>query len=258
MSIASVPNWLNTPVSGGGNIVPSNPIGTIIQYPLSTPPSGYLNCDGSAISRASYAELFAILGTTYGSGDASPQTVTSWTNVGSSLTLTFTSPLSNQYLKIGDIFSFSSGVSVYNNVVVTSASTTQVIGTINGSGTNSGSGGTATKLDPTTFNLPNTHSKTIRGYDGSTYTIGGSGGADTYSLTPANIASHKHDTTIVANGTGASSGGISTSAPPNSGTTLTTGIIYDNSNNIVTNAGSNGSAFSIVNSYLVLNYCIKY
>jgi hypothetical protein len=32
-------------------------------------PSGYLACDGSAISRTTYAELFAVIGTTYGVGD---------------------------------------------------------------------------------------------------------------------------------------------------------------------------------------------
>lgn len=34
-------------------------------------PSGYLICDGSAISRATYASLFTLLGTTYGAGDGS-------------------------------------------------------------------------------------------------------------------------------------------------------------------------------------------
>lgn len=37
----------------------------------STPPSGFLKCDGSAISRTSYSNLFANIGTTYGSGDGS-------------------------------------------------------------------------------------------------------------------------------------------------------------------------------------------
>jgi microcystin-dependent protein len=32
-------------------------------------PSGYLACDGSAVSRTTYAELFAVIGTTYGVGD---------------------------------------------------------------------------------------------------------------------------------------------------------------------------------------------
>lgn len=34
-----------------------------------TPPDGWLVCDGSTISRTSYAKLFTVIGTTYGSGD---------------------------------------------------------------------------------------------------------------------------------------------------------------------------------------------
>lgn len=48
-----------------------NPTGTILMYGASSAPSGYLSCDGSAVSRTTYAALFAIVGTTYGSGDGS-------------------------------------------------------------------------------------------------------------------------------------------------------------------------------------------
>jgi hypothetical protein len=34
-------------------------------------PTGFLACDGSAVSRTSYADLFALIGTTYGIGDGS-------------------------------------------------------------------------------------------------------------------------------------------------------------------------------------------
>ena len=36
-----------------------------------SPPGGFLLCDGSAVSRATYAGLFAAIGTTYGAGDGS-------------------------------------------------------------------------------------------------------------------------------------------------------------------------------------------
>ena len=36
-----------------------------------SPPDGFLKCDGSAISRTTYSALFALLSTTYGSGDGS-------------------------------------------------------------------------------------------------------------------------------------------------------------------------------------------
>lgn len=47
------------------------PIGTVIWFSANTPPSGYLECDGSAISRTVYADLFSTIGTTFGSGDGS-------------------------------------------------------------------------------------------------------------------------------------------------------------------------------------------
>lgn len=40
-------------------------------YAGSVAPSGFLMCDGSVVSRTDYADLFAAIGTTYGSGDGS-------------------------------------------------------------------------------------------------------------------------------------------------------------------------------------------
>lgn len=47
------------------------PVGTMFQFSSDVIPVGYLLCDGSAISRTDYAALFAVIGTTYGSGDGS-------------------------------------------------------------------------------------------------------------------------------------------------------------------------------------------
>ena len=49
----------------------TNPIGSVIAFAGSNAPVGYLMCDGSAVSRETYAELFVVIGTTYGSGDGS-------------------------------------------------------------------------------------------------------------------------------------------------------------------------------------------
>lgn len=43
--------------------------GTIQMWATPSAPSGYLICDGSAISRSSYSALFGVLGTTFGAGD---------------------------------------------------------------------------------------------------------------------------------------------------------------------------------------------
>jgi microcystin-dependent protein len=45
--------------------------GTILPWSTVTPPSGFLECDGTAVSRSTYAALFAVVGTTYGIGDGS-------------------------------------------------------------------------------------------------------------------------------------------------------------------------------------------
>lgn len=47
------------------------PAGTLSQYAGSSAPSGYLLCQGQAVSRTTYSKLFAIVGTTYGTGDNS-------------------------------------------------------------------------------------------------------------------------------------------------------------------------------------------
>lgn len=46
------------------------PIGTIVEFGSSTIiPEGWMICDGRAISRTTYSDLFAVIGTTFGTGD---------------------------------------------------------------------------------------------------------------------------------------------------------------------------------------------
>jgi microcystin-dependent protein len=47
------------------------PAGVISQFAGASAPSGYLLCDGSAVSRTTYSALFAALNTTYGAGNGS-------------------------------------------------------------------------------------------------------------------------------------------------------------------------------------------
>lgn len=59
--------------SGAGAIPAANlsaamPVGAVIPYTGSSAPTGFLICDGSEIAIASYGALYAIIGTTYGSG----------------------------------------------------------------------------------------------------------------------------------------------------------------------------------------------
>lgn len=49
------------------------PVGAILRYQTTAtqPPSGFLFCDGSAVSRTAYSRLFNVVGTIYGAGDGS-------------------------------------------------------------------------------------------------------------------------------------------------------------------------------------------
>ena len=49
----------------------NTPVGSISLFAGTTVPSGWLICDGSAVSRTTYANLFSVIGTTYGTGDGS-------------------------------------------------------------------------------------------------------------------------------------------------------------------------------------------
>jgi microcystin-dependent protein len=66
------------PPSGGGGggggtqpVAQQVPSGSIFPYAGSTAPQDYLLCDGAAVSRSTYAALFAVCGTTYGAGNNS-------------------------------------------------------------------------------------------------------------------------------------------------------------------------------------------
>ena len=95
-------------------------VGAIKPWGKATAPVGYVLCDGTAISRTTYAELFVVIGTTYGAGDTS-----------------------------------------------------------------------------TTFNVPNLQGKTPQGYDGNTYNLAATGGANTVTVAVTN--NHQGATNTITN-----------------------------------------------------------
>ena len=97
-------------------------VGTIKPWGKATAPSGYLLCDGTAVSRTTYAELYVVLGDTYGAGDGS-----------------------------------------------------------------------------TTFNVPQLQGKTPQGYDGNTYNLAGTGGANTVTVAVTNNQAVSSVTNTVTN-----------------------------------------------------------
>lgn len=63
---ATVTGSLN--IVGASNVVPA---GSLLMWPTGSAPSGYLLCNGNAVSRSTYSALFAVIGTTFGPGDGS-------------------------------------------------------------------------------------------------------------------------------------------------------------------------------------------
>ena len=97
-------------------------VGTIKPWGKATAPAGYVLCDGAAISRTTYVDLFGVISTTYGVGNGS-----------------------------------------------------------------------------TTFNVPNLQGKTPQGYDGNTYNLAATGGANTVTVAVTNNQAVSAVTNTVTN-----------------------------------------------------------
>ena len=62
------PVWTNWAEVGGGS-GDGTPAGTILDFAGATAPTGYLLCDGAAVSRTVYGTLYTAIGTVWGNGD---------------------------------------------------------------------------------------------------------------------------------------------------------------------------------------------
>jgi microcystin-dependent protein len=54
---------------GGGGGGAATPTGSVLAFAGSAAPTGFLMCNGAAVSRTTYAALFGVIGTAYGAGD---------------------------------------------------------------------------------------------------------------------------------------------------------------------------------------------
>ena len=70
-NMASNKAYVDAQVAGIPAATDLTPAGTIIYSARSTAPTGYLHANGAAISRTTFATLFAAIGTTYGAGNGS-------------------------------------------------------------------------------------------------------------------------------------------------------------------------------------------
>ena len=61
-----------TEIINGGELLEGGiPTATIVPWSKSAVPTGFLECDGAAVSRTTYSALFSAIGTTYGAGNGS-------------------------------------------------------------------------------------------------------------------------------------------------------------------------------------------
>lgn len=73
-TLTIVSDGTNVKLADSGNTINPEllvPTGTILSSARTTAPAGYLICNGSAVSRTTYANLFAAIGVSWGQGDGS-------------------------------------------------------------------------------------------------------------------------------------------------------------------------------------------
>ena len=132
-------------IQAGQNIVAIDFVGLINMWAGSSAPTGWLLCQGQAVSRATYASLYSVIGTTYGAGDGSTtfnlpdlrasvpvgagqrsitetiiETV-SYTGIGDEITFA-----SNHRFKSGDYVSITTTGTMFNYLFYTQSATVNV------------------------------------------------------------------------------------------------------------------------------------
>ncbi len=197
---SSAPSW--------ASVATGMPTGAIIPFAAISPPTGYLLCDGSAISRSTYATLFSTIIPSRGSITvtiASPAVVTLSAHgfqTGDIVYLTTTGALPTGLAANTLYYVINVTSSTFR--LATSAANAAASTAINTSGTQSG---THTLFHcpyglgngSTTFNVPDLRSRIPinvgQGSGLTNRTLGGTVGAETVALSTAELASHNHTAT---------------------------------------------------------------
>lgn len=164
--------------------------GAMLMWPTATAPSGFLLCNGQTVNRATYAALFAILGTVFGSGDG---------------TTTFTLPdyRNKTVLGAGDLYAAAATGGSKDAVVVSHTHT----GTTASNGAASGTLNSGFLSDFGNFTAASGVISLSESYGNRSQGAGGTGSQGLATLT---IPAHTH--TITTDSTGVS--GTGANLPP--------------------------------------------
>jgi microcystin-dependent protein len=227
-----IPNGTTATVYGDGtNFYSASssgiPTGAIQMWSTVSAPIGFLICDGSAISRTAFAELFSVVGTTFGAGDGST---------------TFNLPNYTNRMPYGAAIGTTGGADTTTLITANLPSHTHTFSvTTSGSGTTAGQNANHTHSGTTGgMNASNPHNHIFNGSGddfGGGFVGQGSGNPIATSSTDIN---HGHDF---------STGGVSSDhahgfsvTTSGSGTTAGTG---------------SGTSFTNLSPYLGINFIIK-
>jgi microcystin-dependent protein len=174
--------------------IAATPPGTLSPYAGITAPSGWLFAYGQNVSRTTYADLFAAL-TISQTGVKTSSSVTI-TGLSDTSSMAVGMPVCGANLTTTTIASIVSGTSITIAVAATGSSTSTVVVAPHGCGDGS-----------STFGLPDMRGRTVAGQDNlggsaasrltSTYgpngsLLGAAGGAQSHTLTTAELPSHTH------------------------------------------------------------------
>ena len=242
------------------------PTGVVMPYACTGSPVGYLPCDGSAVSRSTYATLFGVVGTLWGAGD---------------LSTTFNVPDLRSSMPLGagtktKTFTYASGTTTWTVTGMSNSSTNEL--QTGQAVTFHANGNTTTGLtDSTTyyliriaynqvqFGVDLSHAQnanpvsTSAGTGGTpTFTItmtarsvGDTGGNETHAMSLTELLAHTNPNTYTsANGSGGGANGFAANGAGGGGNTGQTAYLQ--------NASSGGNAaMPIMNPFTSVNYVIK-
>ena len=251
-----VRTWALTQTFNAATIQLITPTGIVAPYAGKTAPTGWLLCDGTAVSRATYAALAAILLPSLGTFTvtiAAPGVVTLVAHgmqTGDSIYLTTTSALPTGLSANTRYWVVRTGADTFN--LATSLANALAATVITTSGSQSGvhtALGAAYGIGDgtTTFNLPDMRSNVPVGRDATIATefggLGQTGGAKTHALTTAELAAHTHGAPVDNSGT---SGTARALAGTNGAGTQKN-----------TDSAGSGTAHNNIQPYVTVNFIIK-